>query len=984
MKTLPGPARALGIFAAALLCTTTTAAPAQTFSIVHSFSSEGGSPYAGLAEGPDGRLYGTTAGGGLWGQGSVFVLDPAEGGGFTVETLYSFTGGYDGGNPRASLILANDGSFYGTTYYGDPQLSPGGTVFRVDTNGNLATLHVFFGYDDGYNPSGSLMQASDDNLYGVTQTAGGGSGTVFRCDLEGHVTVLHVFQGPDGVLPIGPLVEGPGGLLYGTTSAGGSFGGGTIYRVSFGGVFETLHHFDGPEGRNPAAGLIVGPDGNLWGTAKGGVAGWGTVFRSNLAGNDVEGFSFGSPDGDPSAPLVVAGDGDMYGTTTMAVFRVTTSGVLTTLHAFGVPGGFNLQGPLVQADDGLLYGTTVQGGDPNVNVFGTIFRFAPAGGAVETLASFGPAAVRNPWLALLQGADGNLYGTANGTYDLGTVYRVAPDGEAAMLHAFVGPDGRFPSGLVRTPDGRLFGSTYLGGAEEIGTVYEIDPSGTFTPFHDFTSAEGVSPQGLTLARDGSLWGALGNPPQVFRLGPTGDFTPVHGVDGDSPFGAMTETDDGVFIGATYGGGPTGLGTLFRVDSASQYATLHGFSGWDGGQPAGAPVLAPDGNLYGMTASGGAYNAGTIFRMSPGGRLKTIHDFAGADGMAPNAPLILGADGSLYGVTRFGGIYGRGNVFRVNGSGAVTNLHSFAVDDGQEPFSPLAQGMDGGLYGTTRQGGLFGGGVLFRVEPPPALAIWTLTPSSGPWNGLTTVTVEGSGFYFPSALFGSEPGTNVHVINQNAFTVTTPPLAPGTLNAIAVANSFDGRHGELADAWFADFLDVPQDDSFHGAVETVFREGITAGCGEGLYCRNDPARRDQMAVFLLLGEHGSGYAPPACIGVFADVLCPGPFTNWVEQLAAEGITAGCGGGNYCPAASVTRAQMAVLLLKTKHGAGFAPTPCAGIFEDVTCPGAFTDWIEQLYIDEVTGGCQASPLLYCPDGLATRGQMAVFVVRVFSLP
>ncbi len=137
----------------------------------------------------------------------------------------------------------------------------------------------------------------------------------------------------------------------------------------------------------------------------------------------------------------------------------------------------------------------------------------------------------------------------------------------------------------------------------------------------------------------------------------------------------------------------------------------------------------------------------------------------------------------------------------------------------------------------------------------------------------------------------------------------------------------------------------------------------------------------MAVFLLKSEHGSSYAPPTCHGVFGDVACPSLFADWIEQLAAEGITAGCGGGNYCPTTPVTRAQMAVFLLKAEHGPSYTPPACTGIFGDVTCPSLFADWIEQLAAEGITGGCGGGN--YCPNNPNTRGQMAVFLVKTFGM-
>ena len=137
----------------------------------------------------------------------------------------------------------------------------------------------------------------------------------------------------------------------------------------------------------------------------------------------------------------------------------------------------------------------------------------------------------------------------------------------------------------------------------------------------------------------------------------------------------------------------------------------------------------------------------------------------------------------------------------------------------------------------------------------------------------------------------------------------------------------------------------------------------------------------MAVFLLKSEHGSAYTPPACTGVFDDVPCPGTFTDWVEQLAAEGVTSGCGGDNYCPGQSVTRAQMAVFLLKTSEGSAYTPPEAVGIFGDVPVGSFGADFIEEIYHRGTTGGCQTSPLLYCPGHAVLRQQMATFLVRTF---
>ena len=274
-------------------------------------------------------------------------------------------------------------------------------------------------------------------------------------------------------------------------------------------------------------------------------------------------------------------------------------------------------------------------------------------------------------------------------------------------------------------------------------------------------------------------------------------------------------------------------------------------------------------------------------------------------------------------------------------------------------------------------------------PTPSFGVASIAPGSGTAAGSTAVTITGSGFSASSSvtLGGVAPPETVY-LDPTRIVILTPVLLPGTLNDVVITNPVTfalapAAIASLHSGWLADFLDVSQTDLFHSGVEAVFRNGITAGCGSGNYCRDDAVRRDQMAVFLLKAEHGSGYAPPACAGLFTDVPCPGTFTDWIEQLSNEGITGGCGDGIYCPSAAVNRAQMAVFLLKTKQGVGYVPPACTGLFSDVPCPSTFADWVEELYAEGVTGGCYASPLSYCPNTASTRGQMAVFLSKAFGL-
>jgi hypothetical protein len=195
------------------------------------------------------------------------------------------------------------------------------------------------------------------------------------------------------------------------------------------------------------------------------------------------------------------------------------------------------------------------------------------------------------------------------------------------------------------------------------------------------------------------------------------------------------------------------------------------------------------------------------------------------------------------------------------------------------------------------------------------------------------------------------------------------------------------HHQFAKRWVIhigqSFTDVSSASAFYPFIEDIFHNGITGGCGTGIFCPGNPVTRAQMSVFLLKSKHGRSFTPPACTGIFADVPCPSQFADWIEDLAAEGITAGCGGGNFCAADPVTRQQMAVFLRKALNGSGYVPPACSGIFGDVACPSLFANWVEDLYNRGITAGCSTSPLLYCPTNPNTRQQMAVFLVKTFSL-
>jgi uncharacterized repeat protein (TIGR01451 family) len=222
--------------------------------------------------------------------------------------------------------------------------------------------------------------------------------------------------------------------------------------------------------------------------------------------------------------------------------------------------------------------------------------------------------------------------------------------------------------------------------------------------------------------------------------------------------------------------------------------------------------------------------------------------------------------------------------------------------------------------------------------------------------------------------------------QGTDTITFDAGGPGTTMTLGVVETSGECVSPQGSAKVqVDFLDVPPSHPFHDFIDTIARNAVTAGCGEGTYCPDDPNTRAQMAVLLLKSKFGADHVPPPATGMVFEDVQPGDFAaDWIEELHALGVTGGCTPTKYCPNDPVTRGQMAVFLLKTLLGSGYVPPTPMGIFADVPLDYFSIDWIEDLYNRGITGGCGTDPLRYCPDDPNTRGQMAVFLAKTFDLP
>ena len=693
----------------------------------------------------------------------VFVSTDA-GAQLPFEIVHHFGGGSAPLYPE-DLLLASDGNFYGISQSGGQ--AGLGTFYKMTASGTLTVLHSFDGID-GVGPNG-LIEGSDGNFYGTAYGGGASShGTLFKITSAGTITVLHSFSGgAGGTLPGAGVVQGSDGYLYGTTINGGVTDRGIAFRASLDGGFTVLHSFAGgpvgdgdlADGAYPAGALIQASDGNLYGvTWSGGQYGFGCVYRLSTSGafSLVHSFTGGSGGARPQAALLQASDGLLYGTTSAGgatvgpivdqglVFRMTLAGSFAILHNFvGTDGiGPTSDAPLIEAADGRLYGTTPRGGDLTSGSEGpgTVFR-------IETDLSFtslyafpyNGSAGAVPSAALVEGTDGDFYGTTRGGGSVavaGTLFKINAAGTRTLVHGFMGDaQPSFPSGaLVEGSDGALYGTSESGGVPSMGTVFKLPAVGEVSVVHTFNgTTDGGRPFDLARGEDGSFYGSTYYLPRIFRVTSTGDLTIAATYD-TAPFegphnGKLLLASDGNLYGTTYHGGDSNKGTVFRLTTGGTVTILHSFSGIaDGSLPAAALIEATDGALYGTTAVGGSFNKGTAFRITLAGTLTVLRHFNGrvfvddwlphyegdpGDTAHPRGAFVQGADGALYGVGD-GGASARGTIYRLALNGAYSLLHSFGDTAAGLSPSELIQALDGYLYGVTRSGGANNLGTIFRI------------------------------------------------------------------------------------------------------------------------------------------------------------------------------------------------------------------------------------------------------------------------------
>ncbi|HEX3799726.1 MAG TPA: choice-of-anchor tandem repeat GloVer-containing protein [Verrucomicrobiae bacterium] len=699
--------------------------PGGSITTIRSFTNDanGALLHAAVTVASDGSLYGTTFAGGTFNLGTVFKI--STNGIFTSLLSFAET---NGANPYGGVVQGVNGNFYGVTANGGSQTN--GVLFEMSPGGAILNLYSFTGGSDGAQPAAPLLLAADGNFYGSTPYGGVyGDGTLFRLAPDFTLTTIAQFDGFNGANPQAALTQGTDGNLYGTTPNGGSSGHGAIFVFS---VQSPPQFVTQPQSTSAFIGSTVifsvstfasPPLTYQWYENGARLSDGPTVSGSatpTLTLKDI------TPDSSAA----------YYVTIQNALNKTNSHGAFLTV--LDQPLKFLLQPTNLTLTPGATanFSIAVSGNQPityqwqrnglNLTNAGNI-----SGVLSSNLTITNVTEANNGNYSILVS---NALGAAVSSNGSLTVIPVSAPGTLFTGLRFYagGNDGSKPSRMTLGSDGNLYGTTQFGGASRRGAVYRVGMDGTVTNIASFGLDGGFGPSGgVVQGLDGNYYGttefggtnAVGN---VFSVTPDGTFTNLYsftgGVDGYNPIAPLVRDAGGNFYGSTQNGGDAGLGNIFRVTPDGELTNIYSFTnGIDSAAPTNSLIFGPDGRLYGVTQFGGANSMGSVFRLTTNGVFSTIYSFTGGnDGSAPN-DLLLGADGTFYGTTRHSTMLGRfqfyGIVFNLTTNGVFTLLYTQNSFDGHYPAAGLTAGNDGNFYGTCEQGGTNGNnGTIFRISP----------------------------------------------------------------------------------------------------------------------------------------------------------------------------------------------------------------------------------------------------------------------------
>lgn len=721
------------------------------------------------------QLFGVTSNGGQFNSGVIFKTD-SSGNNYSIENDFFQI---EGDNPAGSLIQASDGKLYGLTSWGVPNNN--GVLFQYDPLINKYTKK--FDFDTASRPFGSLIQASDGMLYGMTSAGGlNNKGVLFKYDPINNVYTnkIHFSGIANGSNPVGSLMQASDGKLYGMTRTGGANNLGVLFQYNpITNILIKKMDFTTANGAEPNGDLMQASDGKLYGMTKlGGMSNAGVLFQYDFVNNiyvkkyDFDGFNNG---GNPYGSLIQANDGNLYGMTDQGnswgvIFQYNLSTDLYTKKFvfLNTSTGSNPRGGLLQATDGKLYGLTYGGQNGTSGLFqydyiSNVF--------VKKLNYAGATNGYWPLGSLIQATDGKIYGmfSEGGLGSGGVIFQYDPVTSLNFdkVNFCSSPSGFFPTGrLVQVSDGSLYGMTAEGGANAKGVLFKYD-SGThsYVKKIDFNGlSNGSGPVGeLILAADGNLYGV------TFSGGTNGkgtlfQYNPINNVltkkvdfngtiNGTNPMTSLIQATDGKIYGTCKLGGVNDEGVLFQYDPSNNVLIkkLDFDASTIGSYPLGSLIQASDGKLYGTAYSGGNNGYGTLFQydISSNSCIKKIDFNINVTGTNPAGALVEVSNGIFYGTTcDINSGTGRSVLYEYNSltNGLTVKLDFFTnnVATGFNPLGNLTQ-YNGKLYGMAKYGGVYNLGTLFEYDPLTNVFLKKLdfnkANGSRPVAGLTAISLS---------------------------------------------------------------------------------------------------------------------------------------------------------------------------------------------------------------------------------------------------
>jgi len=693
----------------------------QNIKVVKGFpENPGGNPsYTKLTEYTTGKLYGVNSIGGAKNYGVLFMYDPSNG---TYTNLIDFDNTNTGKYPNGRLVLALNGKLYGSTTKGGS--SGYGLIFEYDPTTNICIKKIDLNSTTGYNNYGGLSIASNGKIYGLTYGGGTSSnGTLFEYDpITNTLTKKIDFNGTtQGGYPNGTVFQASNGKLYGLTQQGGANSVGVIFEYDINtSTFTKKYDFAAvtTSGMYPFGGFIQANNGKLYAqTYMGGVNNLGAIIEYDITGNTVtKKFDFdGSNSGkNPEGDFIEATNDKLLGLTysggskgngVLFEFDINSSTFSKKVDFDAANLGKNLNGTLIKTTLGKVIGVANSGG---MSGYGTIFDYNYAGNTITKTIDFNNTSNGDyPYGSFVKASDGYLYGT--NSYDgqnyVGTLFKIDPSTNIlTKIVDFGGANGGYPyEGLTVAANGKLYGTTSSDGADGNGTIYEYDPNlNTFTVRYNFTTATGyLSESMMTLAPNGKLYGTTNSGGAndqgvIFEYDPITN-TYIDEVDFDGtnnggyPVAGLTLSNNGKMYGVTSSGGLNGDGCIFEYNFGKQNVTkVFDFSNnTSGSSPMTGLTLASNGKMYGMTYTGGANNySGTLYEFDQYNYTFTKKvDFGGAiNGSQPYGGLMNASNGKIYGLTSNSTNSGKGVVFEYDPkTNTYTERSEFNGANGNQPY-----------------------------------------------------------------------------------------------------------------------------------------------------------------------------------------------------------------------------------------------------------------------------------------------------------